>query len=215
MAARPAPRPRRRKAPAGAAAARAWTCCHGPRSTSPSSARRAQGPVAHQENQRRQPAPQLGDDPARDALRRSGHHRLEAFRVATNTENEKSGVKLTMLAFVIKAVVAALKKFPDFNACLGRRPAGLQAVLPHRLRGRHAQRPGGAGASRTPTRRAFCRSARKWANSRRRRATASSAPADMQGGSFSISSLGGIGGTAFTPIINAPEVAILGLSKSR
>ena len=70
---------------------------------------------------------------------------LEAFRVSTNKENEKSGVKVTMLAFVIKAVVAALKKFPEFNSQPRRRPAGLQAVLPHRLRGGHAQRPGGAG----------------------------------------------------------------------
>jgi pyruvate dehydrogenase E2 component (dihydrolipoamide acetyltransferase) len=70
---------------------------------------------------------------------------LEAFRVQTNKENEKSGVKVTMLAFLIKACVAALKKFPEFNSSLDGDAAGLQAVLPHRLCGRHAQRPGGAG----------------------------------------------------------------------
>ncbi len=70
---------------------------------------------------------------------------LEAFRVATNKENEKSGVKVTMLAFLIKASVAALKKFPDFNSSLDGEQLGVEEVLPHRLCRRHAQRPGGAG----------------------------------------------------------------------
>jgi pyruvate dehydrogenase E2 component (dihydrolipoamide acetyltransferase) len=70
---------------------------------------------------------------------------LEAFRVSTNKENEKSGVKVTMLAFLIKACVAALKKYPEFNSSPGWRCPGLQAVLPHRFCRRHPQRPDGAG----------------------------------------------------------------------
>jgi pyruvate/2-oxoglutarate dehydrogenase complex dihydrolipoamide acyltransferase (E2) component len=70
---------------------------------------------------------------------------LEAFRVSTNKENEKSGVKVTMLAFLIKACVAALKKFPEFNSSIDGDCAGLQAVLAHRLCGRHAQWPDGPG----------------------------------------------------------------------
>ena len=98
---------------------------------------------------------------------------LEAFRVATNKENEKAGVKVTMLAFLIKACVAALKKFPDFNASLDGEQLVLKQLLPHRLRRRHAERPGGAGdqGRRQEGRAADLR--RRWASSRRRRATAS------------------------------------------
>ena len=139
---------------------------------------------------------------------------LEAFRVALNKENEKAGVKVTMLAFLIKASVAALKKFPDFNASLDGDNLVLQAVLPHRLRRRHAERPRRAGAQeRRPEGRAR-RSRRRWASSRRRRARASSARPTCRAAASRSRSLGGIGGTAFTPIINAPEVAILGVSKS-
>ena len=173
---------------------------------------RAQGPVAHQEDQRRQPAPQLGDDPARHQPRRCRHHRAGSLpRLQLNKENEKSGVKVTMLAFLIKACVAALKKFPDFNSSLDGDAAGAQEVLPHRLRGRHAQRPGGAGDQ-----------------GRRQEGHAADQPGDGRAGQegarrqarpgrhvgrdcFTIRSLGGIGGRYFTPIINAPEVAILGV----
>jgi pyruvate dehydrogenase E2 component (dihydrolipoamide acetyltransferase) len=119
-----------------------------------------------------------------------------------------------MLAFVIKAVVAALKKFPEFNSQPRRRQPGVQAVLPHRLCGRHAQRPGGARAARRrpeghpPDQPGDGELAKKARDGKL-------GPADMQGGCFSISSLGGIGGTHFTPIINAPEVAILGVCKSQ
>lgn len=137
---------------------------------------------------------------------------LEALRVTLNKENEKSGIKVTMLAFLIKAVVAALKKFPEFNASLDG-DNGAQAVLPHRVRRRHAQRAGGAGDPR-------CRQeghpADRPGNDRpvQKAREGKISPAEMQGGCFSISSLGGIGGTSFTPIINAPEVAILGVSRS-
>jgi pyruvate dehydrogenase E2 component (dihydrolipoamide acetyltransferase) len=79
----------------------------------------AQGPLAHQEDQRREPAPQLGDDPARHEQRRRRHHRARGVPRSTNKENEKSGASRSRCsAFVIKAVVSALKKFPDFNASL-------------------------------------------------------------------------------------------------
>ena len=139
---------------------------------------------------------------------------LEALRVALNKENEKAGIKVTMLAFLIKACVAALKKFPDFNASLDGDNLVLQAVLQHRLRRRHAERPRRAGDQGTPTRRACSRSRRRWASSRRRRAKASSGRPTCRAAASRSRSLGGIGGTAFTPIINAPEVAILGVSKS-
>ena len=124
------------------------TCCRGRRSTSPSSGRSRRKPLSRiKKITRRQPAPQLGDDPARHAVTTrptSPSSRRSAAQI--DKENEKSGVKLTMLAFLIKACVAALKKFPDFNASLdGGREPGPQAVLPHRLRGRHAERPGRAG----------------------------------------------------------------------
>jgi pyruvate dehydrogenase E2 component (dihydrolipoamide acetyltransferase) len=86
---------------------------------------RAQGHVAHQEDQRRQPAPQLGDDPARHQPRRCRHHRARSLPRLMNKENEKAGIKVTMLGFLIKACVAALKKFPEFNSSLD----GDQLVL--------------------------------------------------------------------------------------
>ncbi len=139
---------------------------------------------------------------------------LEAFRVATNKENEKSGVKVTMLAFLIKACVAALKKFPEFNASLDGERGGAEAVLPHRLCRRHAERTDGAGdqgrrqEGRAADQPGDGRTGEEGARRQARR------PNDMAGGCFSISSLGGIGGRYFTPIINAPEVAILGVCRS-
>jgi pyruvate dehydrogenase E2 component (dihydrolipoamide acetyltransferase) len=167
---------------------------------------RAQGPLAHQEDQRRQPAPQLGHDPARHQPRRRRHHRPGSLpRAATNKENEKSGVKVTMLAFMIKACVAALKKFPEFNSSLDGDAAGLQAVLPHRLCGRHAQRPGGAGdqgrrqEGHLPDQQEMGELAKKARDGKL-------SPADMRAAASPSAALGGIGGRYFTPIINAPEV---------
>jgi len=138
---------------------------------------------------------------------------LEAFRVAVNKDNEKSGVKLTLLAFLIKAAVAALKKFPDFNASLD----GDNLVLKQYLHiGFAADTPNGlvVPVIRDADKKGVLEIARDMTElSKKAREGKLSLP-EMQGGSFSISSLGGIGGTAFTPIINAPEVAILGVSKS-
>ena len=138
---------------------------------------------------------------------------LEAFRVATNKEHEKSGVKVTMLAFVIKAVVAALKKFPEFNASLD----GDALVFKQYFHiGFAADTPNGlvVPVLRDADKKGILQISAEMAELAKKARDGKLGAADMQGGSMSISSLGGIGGTHFTPIINAPEVAILGLSKS-
>jgi len=138
---------------------------------------------------------------------------LEAFRVATNKENEKAGVKVTMLAFVIKAVVAALKKFPEFNASLD----GDQLVYKQYFNvGFAADTPNGlvVPVLRDADKKGVLQISAEMGELAKKARDGKLGPADMTGGCISISSLGGIGGTHFTPIINAPEVAILGLSKS-
>ena len=138
---------------------------------------------------------------------------LEAFRVSTNKENEKSGVKVTMLAFVIKAVVAALKKFPEFNASLD----GDTLVYKQYFHiGFAADTPNGlvVPVLKDADKKGILQISAEMSELAKKARDGKLGAADMQGGCFSISSLGGIGGTHFTPIINAPEVAILGLSKS-
>ncbi len=138
---------------------------------------------------------------------------LEAFRVSTNKENEKSGVKVTMLAFVIKAVVAGLKKFPEFNSSLD----GDQLVYRQYFHiGFAADTPNGlvVPVLRDADKKGILQISTEMGELAKKARDGKMGPADMTGGCFSISSLGGIGGTHFTPIINAPEVAILGLSKS-
>ena len=137
---------------------------------------------------------------------------LEAFRVSTNKENEKSGVKVTMLAFVIKAVVAALKKFPEFNTSLdgdalvykGYFNIGFAADTPNGLM---------VPVLKDADKKGILQISAEMSELAKKARDGKLGAADMSGGCFSISSLGGIGGTHFTPIINAPEVAILGLSK--
>jgi len=138
---------------------------------------------------------------------------LEAFRVATNKENEKSGVKVTMLAFVIKAVVSALKKFPEFNTSLD----GDTLVYKQYFHiGFAADTPNGlvVPVLKDADKKGILQISTEMGELAKKARDGKLGPADMTGGCFSISSLGGIGGTHFTPIINAPEVAILGLSKS-
>jgi pyruvate dehydrogenase E2 component (dihydrolipoamide acetyltransferase) len=138
---------------------------------------------------------------------------LEAFRVATNKENEKSGVKVTMLAFVIKAVVSALKKFPEFNTSLD----GDALVYKQYFNiGFAADTPNGlvVPVLKNADQKGILAISQEMGELAKKARDGKLGAADMQGGCFSISSLGGIGGTHFTPIINAPEVAILGLSKS-
>ena len=142
---------------------------------------------------------------------------LEAFRVALNKENEKAGVKVTMLAFLIKASVAALRKFPDVNASLVSTPEGDKLVLKQYFHiGFAADTPNGlvVPVIRNVDQKGVLAIAAEMLALSAKAREGKLGPADMQGGCFSISSLGGIGGTAFTPIINAPEVAILGVSKT-
>ena len=140
---------------------------------------------------------------------------LEEFRKSANDSLAKSGVKLTMLAFVIKASVTALKKFPSFNASLD--AAGENLILKHYYNiGFAADTPNGlvVPVVKNADKKGVAEIAREMGELSAQAREGKLKPADMQGASFTISSLGGIGGTAFTPIINAPEVAILGLSKS-
>ena len=138
---------------------------------------------------------------------------LEALRVTLNKENEKSGIKVTMLAFLIKAVVAGLKKFPEFNASLD----GDNLILKQYFHiGFAADTPSGlvVPVIRDADKKGILQLAAESSELAKKARDGKLAPAEMQGGCMSISSLGGIGGTHFTPIINAPELAILGVSKS-
>jgi pyruvate dehydrogenase E2 component (dihydrolipoamide acetyltransferase) len=138
---------------------------------------------------------------------------LEEFRKSTNEAMAKQGVKLTMLAFIIKASVAALRKFPDFNASL----EGDNLILKKYFNiGFAADTPNGlvVPVLKGADQKGILEIAKEMGELSAQARDGKLKPADMQGACFTISSLGGIGGTAFTPIINAPEVAILGVSKS-
>jgi pyruvate dehydrogenase E2 component (dihydrolipoamide acetyltransferase) len=140
---------------------------------------------------------------------------LEEFRKSSNEALVKSGVKLTMLAFVIKASVAALKKFPAFNSSLD--ATGENLILKQYYNvGFAADTPNGlvVPVVKNADQKTLSQIAVEMGELSAQARDGKLKPADMQGATFTISSLGGIGGTAFTPIINAPEVAILGLSKS-
>ncbi|GAB4059615.1 dihydrolipoyllysine-residue acetyltransferase [Uliginosibacterium sediminicola] len=138
---------------------------------------------------------------------------LEAFRVQMNKELEKSGTKLTMLAFMIKAAVAALKKFPSFNASLD----GDNLIFKQYYNiGFAADTPNGlmVPVIKDADKKGVVEIAKEMGELAKLARDGKLKPDQMQGGCFSISSLGGIGGTYFTPIINAPEVAIMGVCKS-
>jgi pyruvate dehydrogenase E2 component (dihydrolipoamide acetyltransferase) len=138
---------------------------------------------------------------------------LEAFRMATNKENEKTGVKVTMLGFLIKACVAALKKFPEFNASLD----GDEMVLKQYYHiGFAADTPNGlmVPVIKDADKKGVLQISQEMSDLAKKARDGKLGPNDMAGGCFSISSLGGIGGRYFTPIINAPEVAILGVCRS-
>ena len=139
---------------------------------------------------------------------------LEAFRVSTNKENEKSGVKVTMLAFLIKACVAALKKFPEFNSSLD----GDSLVYKQYWHiGFAADTPNGlvVPVIKDADKKGVLQISQEMSELAKKARDGKLGPADMSGATFTISSLGGIGGRYFTPIINAPEVAILGVCKSQ
>ena len=138
---------------------------------------------------------------------------LEAFRVSTNKENEKSGIKVTMLAFLIKACVAALKKYPEFNSSLD----GEALVYKNYWHiGFAADTPNGlmVPVIRDCDKKGVLQISQEMGELAKKARDGKLSPAEMTGATFTISSLGGIGGKYFTPIINAPEVAILGVCKS-
>jgi pyruvate dehydrogenase E2 component (dihydrolipoamide acetyltransferase) len=139
---------------------------------------------------------------------------LEAFRVQMNKENEKAGVKITMLGFLIKACVAALKKFPEFNASLD----GEQLVLKQYYHVAFAaDTPNGlmVPVIKDADKKGVIQISGEMSELAKKARDGKLSPADMSGACFTISSLGGIGGRYFTPIINAPEVAILGVCRSQ
>lgn len=138
---------------------------------------------------------------------------LEAFRVQLNKENEKAGIKVTMLAFLIKACVKALQKFPEFNSSLD----GDNLVLKKYFNiAFAADTPNGlvVPVIKNADRKSVFEIAQESGELAKKARDGKLGPADMQGACFTISSLGGIGGTYFAPIVNAPEVAILGVNKS-
>jgi pyruvate dehydrogenase E2 component (dihydrolipoamide acetyltransferase) len=139
---------------------------------------------------------------------------LEAFRVQMNKENEKAGIKLTMLAFMIKASVAALKKFPEFNSSLD----GEQLVMKQYYNiGFAADTPNGlvVPVIKDADKKGVIQISQEMGDLAKKARDGKLGPAEMSGACFTISSLGGIGGRYFTPIINAPEVAIMGVCKSQ
>ena len=140
---------------------------------------------------------------------------LEQFRKDTNAALEKQGVKVTMLAFVMKASVAALKKFPAFNSSLDEKGENLILKQYYHL-GFAADTPNGlvVPVVKDCDKKGIAQIAAETSELAKKARDGKLSPADMSGATFTISSLGGVGGTAFTPIINAPEVAIMGLSKS-
>jgi pyruvate dehydrogenase E2 component (dihydrolipoamide acetyltransferase) len=138
---------------------------------------------------------------------------LEQFRVQMNKENEKSGVKVSMLGFMIKAAVATLKKFPEFNSSLD----GENMVLKKFYHiGFAADTPNGlvVPVIRDADKKGVIEIAKEMGDLAKLARDGKLKPDQMQGGTFTISSLGGIGGIYFTPIINAPEVAIMGVCRS-
>jgi pyruvate dehydrogenase E2 component (dihydrolipoamide acetyltransferase) len=138
---------------------------------------------------------------------------LEAFRTSSNEAMAKQGVKLTMVAFLLKASVAALKAFPEFNASLD--GDGLVLKRYYHL-GFAADTPQGlvVPVIRDVDRKGLTEIGRELTELSGLAREGKLSPTQMQGGTFTISSLGGIGGTGFTPIVNAPEVAILGVTRS-
>ena len=141
---------------------------------------------------------------------------MEAFRVATNSEKGKDDIKFTGLLFIIKAVVAALKQFPSFNASLS--PDGENLILKKYYNiGIAVDTPNGlvVPVIKNADTKSIQQLALELAEKSEKARQGKLMPGDMQGGCISISSLGGIGGTAFTPIVNAPEVAILGVTRAK
>ncbi len=140
---------------------------------------------------------------------------LEAFRKSLSKDAEKAGLKITPLALIMKAVVAALKRHPEFNSSLA--PEGDSLIIKRYFHiGVAVDTPGGlvVPVIRDADKKGIMEIAEELGKVSAKARDGKLGPADMAGGTFSISSLGGIGGGQFTPIVNAPEVAILGVSRS-
>ena len=140
---------------------------------------------------------------------------LEAFRKSLSKDAEKAGLKITPLALIMKAVVAALKRHPEFNSSLA--PEGDSLIIKRYFHiGVAVDTPGGlvVPVIRDADKKGIMEIAEELGKVSAKARDGKLGPADMSGGTFSISSLGGIGGGQFTPIVNAPEVAILGVSRS-
>jgi len=140
---------------------------------------------------------------------------LEAFRKSLTAEKRDKEAKITLLPLVMKAVAATLQAYPGFNASLA--PDGEQLILKHYINiGVAVDTPEGlvVPVIRDVDKKGIRQLAQELAEVSQRARDRKLTPTDMEGGSFTISSLGGIGGTAFTPIVNAPEVAILGVSRA-
>jgi pyruvate dehydrogenase E2 component (dihydrolipoamide acetyltransferase) len=141
---------------------------------------------------------------------------LDSFRKQLSEEYKPKGIRITFLAFLFKAVVSALKEYPRFNASLDATQENLILKRYFHI-GVAVDTPGGlvVPVIRDVDRKSLVELAAEMGEVSVRARERKLKPADMQGGCFTISSLGGIGGTKFTPIINAPEVAILGVSRSK
>jgi pyruvate dehydrogenase E2 component (dihydrolipoamide acetyltransferase) len=141
---------------------------------------------------------------------------LEEFRKNMKEEAERKGVRMTPLVFIMKAVISALREYPQFNSSLDESQENL-IIKNYFNIGVAVDTPDGlmVPVIRDVDKKGFYGLAGELMEISRRARDGSLAPADLQGGTFSISSLGGIGGTSFTPIINAPEVAILGVARSQ
>ncbi|MCX7694026.1 MAG: 2-oxo acid dehydrogenase subunit E2, partial [Tepidimonas taiwanensis] len=140
------------------------------------------------------------------------------FRLQLNKEHEKAGIKVTMLAFLIKACVAALKKFPEFNSSIDVEGGGDALIYKHYWNiGFAADTPNGlvVPVIKNADQKGILQISQETAELAKKAREGKLSPAEMSGATFTISSLGGIGGRYFTPIINAPEVAILGVCKAR
>ncbi len=162
------------------------------------------------------PAPRLAEHPARHPERRGGHHRARSLPQGARHGGKEKGYRVTLLAFLIKASVSALKQFPEFNASLSPEKDALIYKRYYHI-GVAVDTPDGlvVPVIKDADRKGIIEISQELGAISKKARDGKLAPTDMQGGSFTISWLGGIGGTAFTPIVNAPEVAILGVVRSK
>ncbi len=178
---------------------------------------RDQAAGAHQAAVRAVPAPRLAQRPARHPQRRGRHHRASTPTARNSTPPPRSkGYRVTLLAFLMKASVSALKAFPEFNSSLSPDKDALILKNYYNI-GIAVDTPDGlvVPVVKDVDRKGIVELSKELGAVSKKARDGKLGPADMQGGTFTISCLGGIGGTGFTPIVNAPEVAILGVVRSK